>query len=74
MGQSCGAHTFPYIESSNKSAIIEHEATTSKIMMTNCFIVNKEVPEEEAIGNLMGIVKMFYKNYPWNLLLRLKNY
>ena len=31
MGEKCGAHTFPYIEVDNKSAIVEHEATTSKI-------------------------------------------
>ena len=31
IGDQCGAHTFPYIESKNSSAIVEHEATTSKI-------------------------------------------
>ena len=31
MGNNCGAHTFPYIESKNTTAKIEHEATTSKI-------------------------------------------
>ena len=31
MGNECGAHTFPYIEAKNKTAQVEHEATTSKI-------------------------------------------
>jgi len=31
MGDKCGAHTFPYFEIKNQSAIVEHEATTSKI-------------------------------------------
>ena len=51
MGQNCGAHTFPYIESSNKSAIIEHEATTSKISDDQLFYCKQRgIPEEEAIG------------------------
>jgi Fe-S cluster assembly protein SufB len=31
IGDQCGAHTFPYIESRNPSAVVEHEATTSKV-------------------------------------------
>ena len=34
-GTKCGAHTFPYIEAKNKSAMIEHEASTSKIKRSN---------------------------------------
>jgi Fe-S cluster assembly protein SufB len=37
MGDKCGAHTFPYMESRNTTAVIEHEATTSK---TSCFIAS----------------------------------
>ena len=55
MGQSCGAHTFPYIESSNKSAIIEHEATTSKISDDQLFYCKQRgIPEEEAIGLIVN--------------------
>jgi Fe-S cluster assembly protein SufB len=43
MGNNCGAHTFPYIESKNPSAKIEHEATTSKIGEDQVFIATKEV-------------------------------
>ena len=42
IGNECGAHTVPYIESSNSGAQVEHEATTSKLMKINFFIVNKE--------------------------------
>ncbi len=55
MGQNCGAHTFPYIESSNKSAIIEHEATTSKISEDQLFYCKQRgIPEEEAIGLIVN--------------------
>ena len=55
MGQNCGAHTFPYIESNNKSAIIEHEATTSKISDDQLFYCKQRgIPEEEAIGLIVN--------------------
>ena len=38
IGDRCGAHTFPYIESNNRSAVVEHEATTSKIGEDQLFI------------------------------------
>ena len=41
MGNECGAHTFPYIEAKNKSAQIEHEATTSKIGEDQIFYCNQ---------------------------------
>ena len=43
MGNECGAHTFPYIEAKNKTAQIEHEATTSKIGEDQFFIATNEV-------------------------------
>ena len=42
MGDKCGSHTFPYIEVKNKSAKVEHEATTSKIGEDQIFIATKE--------------------------------
>ena len=42
IGNKCGAHTVPYIESRNPSARVEHEATTSKLVKTRCFIVCNE--------------------------------
>ena len=66
MGQNCGAHTFPYIESSNKSAIIEHEATTSKISDDQLFYCKQRgIPEEEAIGLIVnGYCKDVLKKLP----------
>ena len=55
MGNSCGAHTFPYIESKNTSAIIEHEATTSKIGEDQVFYCNQRgIPTEKAIALIVN--------------------
>ena len=48
MGDQCGAHTFPYIECSNKSAQIEHEATTSKIGEDQIFYCKQRGLDEES--------------------------
>ena len=51
MGNECGAHTFPYIEAKNKSAQIEHEATTSKIGEDQIFYCNQRgIDTEKAIA------------------------
>jgi Fe-S cluster assembly protein SufB len=51
MTDTCGAHTFPYIESKNPTAQIEHEATTSKIGDDQIFYcLQRGIEEEEAIG------------------------
>lgn len=50
MGNKCGAHTFPYIEVGNKSAKVEHEATTSKIGEDQIFYCNQRgIDTESAI-------------------------
>jgi Fe-S cluster assembly protein SufB len=50
MGAQCGAHTIPYIESRNPSAIVEHEATTSKISDDQLFYcLQRGIPAEEAV-------------------------
>ncbi len=50
MGNKCGAHTFPYIEVDNKSAKVEHEATTSKIGEDQIFYCNQRgIDTETAI-------------------------
>ena len=55
MGNSCGAHTFPYIESKNSTAIIEHEATTSKIGEDQVFYCNQRgIPTEKAIALIVN--------------------
>ena len=51
MGNHCGAHTFPYIEAENKTAQIEHEATTSKIGEDQIFYCNQRgIDPEKAIA------------------------
>ena len=60
MGNKCGAHTFPYIETKNKTAQVEHEATTSKIGEDQIFYCNQRgIDTEKAIAL---IVKGFSKD------------
>ncbi len=55
MGNECGAHTFPYIEVKNKSAMIEHEATTSKIGEDQIFYCNQRgIDTEKAIALIVN--------------------
>jgi Fe-S cluster assembly protein SufB len=55
IGGKCGAHTVPYIESRNKSAHIEHEATTSKIADDQLFYcTSRGIPEEEAVALIVN--------------------
>jgi len=55
MGNKCGAHTFPYIEVKNKSAQVEHEATTSKIGEDQLFYCNQRgIDTEKAIALIVN--------------------
>ncbi|ATA89879.1 Fe-S cluster assembly protein SufB [Capnocytophaga stomatis] len=55
MGNECGAHTFPYIEAKNKTAQIEHEATTSKIGEDQIFYCNQRgIDTEKAIALIVN--------------------
>jgi len=55
MGDSCGAHTFPYIDVANDSSTVEHEATTSKINEEQLFYCRQRgIPTEEAISLIVG--------------------
>ena len=55
MGDKCGAHTFPYIDILNDTAIVEHEATTSKISEDQLFYCNQRgIPTEEAIALIVN--------------------
>ncbi len=55
MGDTCGAHTFPYIEIHDKSGIVEHEATTSKIGEDQLFYCNQRgIDTEKAIGLIVN--------------------
>lgn len=55
IGSKCGAHTFPVIKSSNPSAVVEHEATTSKISEDQLFYCNQRgIDPEEAVGLIVN--------------------
>ncbi len=55
LGDKCGAHTFPYLEVDNQSAIVEHEATTSKIGEDQIFYCNQRgISTEDAIALIVN--------------------
>ncbi len=66
IGDQCGAHTFPYIDSQNPSAVVEHEATTSKISDEQLFYCNQRgIPTEDAVGLIVnGYAKEVLVNLP----------
>jgi len=66
LGDKCGAHTFPYIETGNSSAIVEHEATTSKISDDQLFYCNQRgINTEDAIGLIVnGYAKEVIRQLP----------
>ena len=55
IGDRCGAHTFPYVEVNNRSAVVEHEATTSKIGEDQLFYCNQRgLSTEDAVGLIVN--------------------
>lgn len=66
IGSNCGAHTFPAIKSSNSSAIIEHEATTSKVSDEQLFFCQQRgLDLEKAISMIVnGFCKEVFKELP----------
>ena len=55
LGDKCGAHTFPYMDIHNNTAVVEHEATTSKINEDQIFYCNQRgIPTEDAIGLIVN--------------------
>ena len=55
LGDQCGAHTFPYVDVKNPTAIIEHEATTSKISEDQLFYCSQRgISTEDAVGLIIG--------------------
>ena len=66
LGDKCGAHTFPYLEISNKSAKVEHEATTSKVGEDQIFYCNQRgISSEDAIGLIVnGYCKEVFNQLP----------
>ncbi|KAA3647470.1 MAG: Fe-S cluster assembly protein SufB, partial [Proteobacteria bacterium] len=72
--KECAAHTFPYTESANMTATLEHEATTSKIsedQMNYC--LQRGIPEEEAISLIVdGFCKQVFKELPMEFAVEAK--
>lgn len=66
IGDQCGAHTFPYIEAKNKTAHLEHEATTSKIGEDQLFYCRQRgISEEDAVSMIVnGFCKQVFKKLP----------
>lgn len=66
LGDRCGAHTFPYLEIANKSAKVEHEATTSKVGEDQIFYCNQRgISTEDAIGLIVnGYCKEVFNQLP----------
>ena len=66
LGDKCGAHTFPYMDVHNETAIVEHEATTSKISEDQLFYCNQRgIDTEEAVSLIVnGYAKEVIKKLP----------
>jgi Fe-S cluster assembly protein SufB len=66
MGDRCGAHTFPYLEVKNPTAIVEHEATTSKIGEDQLFYCRQRgLSEEDAVSLIVnGFCKEVFRELP----------
>ena len=66
LGSKCGAHTYPYIQVDNKSSIVEHEATTSKISEDQLFYCQQRgIDAESAIGLIVnGYAREVLKQLP----------
>ena len=66
IGDRCGAHTFPYIESKNASAVVEHEATTSKVSDDQLFLCEQRgIDAEKAVSMIVnGFCKEVFKELP----------
>ena len=65
IGNKCAAHTVPYIEAKNISAVLEHEATTSKISDDQMFYYASAWPSEEAVALMVnGFCRDVLQNLP----------
>ncbi|MBK8958126.1 MAG: Fe-S cluster assembly protein SufB [Proteobacteria bacterium] len=66
LGSKCGAHTFPYIECKSPSAVVEHEASTSKISDDQLFYLrSRGIKQEDAVNMIVnGFCKEVFKELP----------
>jgi len=75
MGNRCGAHTFPYMEIKNPNAIVEHEATTSKIADDQLFYCRQRgISEEDAVNMIVnGFCKEVFRELPMEFAVEAQN-
>jgi Fe-S cluster assembly protein SufB len=75
MGGNCGAHTFPYIETRNPTATVEHEASTSKISEDQLFYcLQRGIENEDAVNMIVsGFCKSVLKELPMEFAVEAQN-
>jgi Fe-S cluster assembly protein SufB len=75
MGADCGAHTFPYMEVGNPSAVVEHEATTSRISDEQLFYARQRgLSEEDAVNMIVnGFCKEVFRELPMEFAVEAQN-
>ena len=75
IGDRCGAHTFPYVESRERSARVEHEATTSKISEDQLFYCRQRGLSEEDADNMIvnGFCRDVFKELPMEFAVEAQN-
>jgi Fe-S cluster assembly protein SufB len=75
MSDTCGAHTFPYIEVRNPTAVVEHEATTSKISDDQLFYcLQRGIAAEDAVNMIVnGFCKQVFKELPMEFAVEAQN-
>jgi Fe-S cluster assembly protein SufB len=75
MGPDCGAHTFPYIESRNPSATVEHEASTSRISEEQLFYcLQRGIGSEDAVNMIVsGFCREVFKELPMEFAVEAQN-
>jgi Fe-S cluster assembly protein SufB len=75
MGPHCAAHTFPYIEVRNPTAVVEHEATTSKISDDQLFYcLQRGIAAEDAVNMIVnGFCKQVFRELPMEFAVEAQN-
>ena len=75
MSETCGAHTFPYIEVKNPTAVVEHEASTSKISDDQLFYcLQRGIADEDAVNMIVnGFCKQVFKELPMEFAVEAQN-
>jgi len=75
MSDTCGAHTFPYIEVRNPTAVVEHEATTSKISDDQLFYcLQRGIAAEDAVNMIVnGFCRQVFKELPMEFAVEAQN-